>query len=30
MPLLQVAGAEVRFGGVHALRGVELTSKPGA
>jgi branched-chain amino acid transport system ATP-binding protein len=25
MALLQVAGAEVRFGGVHALRGVDLT-----
>ena len=24
MPLLEVAEAEVRFGGVHALRGVNL------
>jgi branched-chain amino acid transport system ATP-binding protein len=27
--LLQVAGAEVRFGGVHALRGVDLEVEPG-
>ena len=30
MPLLQVAEAEVRFGGVHALRGVDLTVDAGA
>jgi branched-chain amino acid transport system ATP-binding protein len=29
MPLLQVAEAEVRFGGVHALRGVDLTVEAG-
>jgi branched-chain amino acid transport system ATP-binding protein len=29
MPLLQVAEAEVRFGGVHALRGVDLDVAPG-
>jgi branched-chain amino acid transport system ATP-binding protein len=29
MALLQVAGAEVRFGGVHALRGVDLEVEPG-
>jgi branched-chain amino acid transport system ATP-binding protein len=29
MPLLQVAKAEVRFGGVHALRGVDLTVEAG-
>jgi branched-chain amino acid transport system ATP-binding protein len=29
MPLLQVAEAEVRFGGVHALRGVDLIVEPG-
>ena len=29
MPLLQVAEAEVRFGGVHALRGVDLTVDAG-
>ena len=29
MALLQVAGAEVRFGGVHALRGVDLEVDPG-
>src|SRR5258708_27693431 len=30
MPLLQVAEAEVRFGGVHALRGVDLTVEAGS
>ncbi|HVT41637.1 MAG TPA: ABC transporter ATP-binding protein [Acidimicrobiales bacterium] len=30
MPLLQVAEAEVRFGGVHALRGVDLAVDAGA
>ena len=30
MPLLQVAEAEVRFGGVHALRGVNLTVDAGS
>ena len=30
MSLLQVAEAEVRFGGVHALRGVNLSVDPGA
>ena len=30
MPLLQVAEAEVRFGGVHALRGVDLTVDAGS
>ena len=30
MALLQVAEAEVRFGGVHALRGVNLEVEPGA
>ena len=30
MALLQVAEAEVRFGGVHALRGVTLEVEPGA
>ena len=30
MPLLQVAEAEVRFGGVHTLRGVNLAVDPGA
>ncbi len=30
MALLQVAEAEVRFGGVHALRGVDLEVDPGA
>ncbi len=30
MPLLQVAEAEVRFGGVHALRGVHLNVEPGS
>ena len=30
MTLLQVAEAEVRFGGVHALRGVNLDVEPGA
>ena len=30
MPLLQVAEAEVRFGGVHALRGVNLTVEAGS
>ncbi len=30
MPLLQVAEAEVRFGGVHALRGVDLDVDAGA
>ena len=29
MPLLEVAQAEVRFGGVHALRGVNLTVEAG-
>ncbi len=29
MPLLDVAGAEVRFGGVHALRGVDLAVEAG-
>ena len=29
MTLLQVAEAEVRFGGVHALRGVDLDVAPG-
>jgi branched-chain amino acid transport system ATP-binding protein len=29
LPLLQVAEAEVRFGGVHALRGVDLTVDAG-
>src|SRR5271169_6478541 len=29
MPLLEVAQAEVRFGGVHALRGVNLTVQAG-
>jgi branched-chain amino acid transport system ATP-binding protein len=29
MPLLEVAEAEVRFGGVHALRGVDLVVEPG-
>jgi branched-subunit amino acid ABC-type transport system permease component len=29
MPLLQMAGAEVRFGGVHALRGVDLDVEAG-
>jgi branched-chain amino acid transport system ATP-binding protein len=29
MPLLEVAEAEVRFGGVHALRGVNLTVEAG-
>ena len=29
MPLLEVAEAEVRFGGVHALRGVNLTVDAG-
>ncbi len=29
MPLLEVAEAEVRFGGVHALRGVDLCVDPG-
>ena len=29
MPLLEVAEAEVRFGGVHALRGVDLAVDPG-
>jgi branched-chain amino acid transport system ATP-binding protein len=30
MPLLEVAQAEVRFGGVHALRGVTLSVEPGS
>jgi branched-chain amino acid transport system ATP-binding protein len=30
MPLLEVAQAEVRFGGVHALRGVNLTVEAGS
>jgi branched-chain amino acid transport system ATP-binding protein len=30
MSLLQIAEAEVRFGGVHALRGVNLSVDPGA
>ncbi len=29
MPLLQVAGAEIRFGGLHALRGVDLDVEAG-